>query len=184
MEALPYKDVTIKARLINAEEIEKIIQEQNSQFIGLDIQTDHYFLVSKGKLKFRKGVIENLIAHYERVASNGLEKTIVYRYERNPSQEQIEELFRKHKLIGKTRKVRKIYRIDNIKIHIDLLPGGDNFIEIEAIDKDNTFSMNELSAQCLEMKSVLGLPDNALIKTGYFNNLSDNTIAPGIETAT
>lgn len=167
MKSLAYKDFTIKATLKNSEAIEAAIQEMNAMFVGLDTQTDHYFSVSKGKLKLREGVIENLITHYERVFENGLERTIVYRYEINPSKSQIDELFGKYTKIGTTQKERKIYKIDLVKIHLDRLPDGMEFIEIEAMDINNDFSIQELQEHCLSMKLKLGLPDNSLIQTGY-----------------
>lgn len=51
------------------------------EFIGLDLQTDHYFEIEKGKLKWREGTVENLITHYERIDDSGMERTIVYRYD-------------------------------------------------------------------------------------------------------
>ncbi len=162
-----YKDITIKARLINADQIEKIIQSMNARFIGKDLQTDRYFETPKGKLKWREGLIENLITHYERSKENGVEKTIVYRYDLNPSPELIEDLFKNHTHIGTIKKERKIYKLNNIKIHIDKLPNNEEFIEIEAIDLKNEFTIEELRTQCQSLKEKLIINDSDLVPTGY-----------------
>lgn len=167
MTPLPYKDFTIKARVSNHEKIEKTLQSLNAEFIGTDFQTDHYFETEKGKLKWREAVIENLITHYERLHDSGIERTVVYRYDLNPSQNQIQELRQNHKLIGVTQKQRKIYQLHNVKIHLDKLPNDEEFIEIEAIDRDNKFSADELRTQCMEVMSKLGILESDLIQTGY-----------------
>ena len=44
---------------------------------------------------------------------NNTEKTLVYRYEVNPSELQIQYLFSTKELIGKTQKKRKLYKLKN-----------------------------------------------------------------------
>jgi len=141
----------------------------NSKYIGLDNQTDYYFETSKGKLKLRQGTIENLITHYERVILDDIEKTIVYRYDKDPTVDQINQLRINYKQIGTIQKDRKIYTVDNVKIHLDRFRDGQCFIEIEAIDQTDNFTDNELREQCLTMKSRLGIADNDLVRTGYLN---------------
>lgn len=165
---LVYKDFTIKALLRNRAAVLKIIQGLNAECMGLDKQTDHYFRVSRGKLKYREGSVENLITHYERVDEQGIERTIVYRYDIDPAEELIGELFRRHHKIGITVKERMIFKAGNIKIHIDKLPGGEEFIEIEAIDAEGAYSVDDLRDQCLMMRLKLEIQETDLIKTGYF----------------
>jgi adenylate cyclase class 2 len=167
IDSLLYKDFTIKARLDNVEKMEKVLFALKAEYIGEDFQVDHYFQTEKGRLKWREGTIENLITHYERFHDLGLERTTVYRYDLNPSAEQIQELEQKHKLVGVITKQRKIYQLLNVKIHLDKLPSGEEFIEIEAIDRDNQLSVDKLRKQCLEVKSKLHIRESDLIQTGY-----------------
>ncbi|HYK75891.1 MAG TPA: CYTH domain-containing protein [Daejeonella sp.] len=164
-----YKDFTLKSVLRNVALTEELVKNlPNVHFIGLDVQTDHYFETSKGKLKLRQGIIENLITHYERITEHGIERTFVYQYDLNPPQQQIDELFRTRKKIGEIRKQRKIYLAGHIKFHIDQLTDGMEFIEIEAIDRENLFTKEELAEQCRVMQVQLGILDSDLVKTGYF----------------
>lgn len=167
MTPLSYKDFTIKARISDPLRIEDLLKKMDAQNLGTDHQIDTYFKVEKGKLKWRKGTIENLITHYERIAENGLEKTIVYRYDLNPSEEKILMLFSTYQKLGILEKERKIFFIDNIKIHLDKTKDGNTFLEIEASDENNKRSLKELHEQCLNIKDVLKISDSDLMKTGY-----------------
>ena len=163
---MAYKDYTIKAKLEDMQLLERRLREINAVFVGVDHQVDHYFETLSGKLKWREGTIEKLITHYERVVEQGVERTIVYRYDLNPSDEEINEL-RLRRQIATIRKLRKIYLVGNVKIHLDQLPDGQQFVEIEAIDRNNAFRNEDLRNQCLATKSRLGIPDEDMIPTGY-----------------
>ena len=166
---IAYKDFTIKAKVADFSSIENALQNLNPTFVGIDRQKDTYFKVPKGKLKLRQGTIENLITKYERVDVEGVEKTTVYQYDLNPTEEQISKIFREHEVIGIIEKERKIYFLGNIKIHLDKTRGDKTFIEIEAIDADDSKSAEELRRQCLGMKEKLGILDSQLTKTGYLS---------------
>lgn len=161
-----YKDYTIKAKLDDTQLLEMRLREIDAVFVGLDHQVDHYFETSNGKLKWREGTIEKLITHYERVVEQGVERTIVYRYDLNPSEEEINEL-RLRRQIATIRKQRKIYLVGNVKVHVDQLPDGQQFVEIEAIDRTNAFRNEDLRNQCLAIKTRLGIPDEDMVRTGY-----------------
>ncbi|MDL5050181.1 hypothetical protein QQ054_29680 [Oscillatoria amoena NRMC-F 0135] len=87
-----YKDFTIKASVKDFAPIEGILTNMNAHYAGLDEQTDYYFETHVGKLKLRQGTIENVIIHYRRALENGIERTTVYRYDKNPGPEQINHL--------------------------------------------------------------------------------------------
>ena len=162
-----YKDYTIKAKVNSRKEIENTLALLNSKFIGVDKQTDTYFETSQGKLKLRQGTIENLITHYERIHDGEAEKTHVYRYDVNPTEEEIAKLKSLHPVIGIVKKERKIYFIDHIKIHLDRLENEEEYIELEAIDRQNQYSNEELKRQCLEVKEKLGIRESDIVQTGY-----------------
>ena len=166
---LPYKDFTIKACISNPKTIESILAKLHAHFLGTDHQKDTYFNIANGKLKYRQGIIEHLITHYERTSEDGIEKTIVYRYDLNPSPDQVMELYSQHKTVAVIEKQRKIFYIGNVKIHLDQL-AEQYFVEIEAIDRTNTLSAEELRRQCLDIKEKLLITEKDLIKTGYFDD--------------
>ncbi len=170
MQPLDYKDYTLKARVTDLDIFHARLKKLNATFVGTDHQRDHYFATTKGKLKWRQGAIENLITHYERIAEQGAERTIVFRYDLHPTPEDIEQLQRSTKLVLVIQKTRHIYLIEHVKVHLDHLPSGDQFIEIEAIDRSNRFSYSELMQHCFDLQQKLGILPENLIPTGYFSS--------------
>jgi adenylate cyclase class 2 len=167
MQQLAYRDFTLKAVLSDSQSVVNLLKKAEATFLGVDHQTDTYFETEKGKLKLRLGTIENLITHYERISENGFESTVVYRYDKDPTPAEIEELHQHHRVIGKTEKERSIYFLSNVKIHLDRLPDGQEFIEIEAMDTENSFSDFELKEQCHTLRQALEISEEQLILTGY-----------------
>ncbi|MFN6088439.1 MAG: CYTH domain-containing protein [Cyclobacteriaceae bacterium] len=171
MNSLPktYKDFTLKALAPDFEPLEDLLKNCGALFLGVDEQKDTYFQTDTGKLKLREGTIENLITHYERILEEGIERTVVYRYDVNPSAIEIENLITNYKTIGTVKKERSIYLLDIHKIQLDRLDQGD-FLEIESIDREEKFTTEELRKRCLELKEKLGIADGDLVPTGYFRN--------------
>jgi adenylate cyclase class IV len=170
MQPLHYQDFTLKAKVDDLIRIEQQLIELQATFHGHDYQTDYYFRTAKGKLKYRAGKIEKLITHYERIFSGGLEETIVYRYDLNPTEAEIQKLLATQTQIGIVKKERKIFFIDDIKIHLDTLEDGKHFIEIEAIDREKKWTTDHLKNKCLELQMRLKIPDTDLIPTGYLKS--------------
>ncbi|WP_421871646.1 CYTH domain-containing protein [Marinoscillum sp.] len=167
---MTYKDITLKARIDNPRELQRLLQDL-AEYKGLDHQVDTYFETTEGKLKWRQGTIENAIMHYERHQENGVERTTVYRYDQNPTRQAIDELKATQKAIGQIKKRRHIYFQNHLKIHLDQLPTGEHFLEIEAIDQSGMLSDELLLKECLNLKEQLRINDAQLIATGYFKNL-------------
>ncbi len=164
---LNYLDCTLKARIKHVEDLTCRLIELGAQYMGLDRQHDTYFEVPHGKLKYRKGTLGTLITHYERTVVDLVEKTQVYRYDVNPSEDEIRKLFLNFKVVGETEKSRTLYQLNNVTIHLDDLPDGNSFIEVEAKDFGNEKSPSELQSQCLELFQRLGIPKSDYIPTGY-----------------
>jgi predicted adenylyl cyclase CyaB len=164
---LNYKDVTQKARLANADVIASALIAMGASFVGEDHQHDIYFQVQNGKLKFRQGTLSTLITHYERIIVGPLEKTHVYRYDVNPSEAEVQLLFATAERIGETHKIRKQYQFQNVTVHLDELPNGENYIEVEAKDYSNSFSEEDLQSQCKDLFEKLGIASVDLMQTGY-----------------
>ncbi|UOQ73478.1 class IV adenylate cyclase [Hymenobacter cellulosilyticus] len=143
---MTYQDFTLKARLRDRAFVEERLLALGFTYIGLDEQRDTYFLVSQGKLKLRQGTIENLITHYERLPDRATEKTVVYVYDLNPSAQQIADLYAAHEVVGIVEKSRRIYRLGNVKVHLDTTADQTEFLEIEVFDHTNTKPAPELEA--------------------------------------
>ena len=52
-------------------------------------------------------------------------------------------------------------------IHLDELPNGENYIEVEAKDYSNLYAETDLQQKCKALFEKLGISTNALVETGY-----------------
>ncbi len=164
---LNYLDFTLKARLLNKQLVEQNLIELGAHFLGIDKQHDFYFQTDKGKLKYRKGTLGTLVTHYERFLVDNCEKTQVYRYDQNPSEESVKQLYLTHELVGETQKIRTLYQLENVTFHLDELPDGQLFIEVEAKDYGQQFSEVDLRNQCAKLFKILGIREEDVRQTGY-----------------
>ncbi len=164
-----YADITIKARCLSTADAEAILQQHNAEYKGLDVQTDTFYDVDFGKLKLRKGTIENVLIHYNRVWVGGAKQTEVMMYLKNPGDETMKAVCGDLEVISELRKMRKIYFIDNVKFHLDQVEGHGQFIEIEAIDLDGSIGTETLKQQCDYYKDLLQIEDDDLINDSYID---------------
>jgi adenylate cyclase, class 2 len=143
-------NIEIKAKTTRTEALKKILFEHGATTQGIDYQEDIYFEVPKGRLKLRRGNIENSLIFYERKETAGLKKSeielLLLDEKTSPNFERILE-----KSLGikvKVQKTRQIFWIENIKFHLDEVAELGHFVEIEAIDSDGSIGETELRRQC------------------------------------
>ena len=118
------KNLEFKAKVEDIEKYERKLLSLNPKFNGLDHQIDTYFNVSKGRLKLREGNIENSLINYNRenVADTKKSDIILFQHEPDKALKEILTLQLGVKIT--VDKKRKIYFIDNVKFHFDIV---DNF---------------------------------------------------------
>ena len=169
-------NIEIKALCSNKEQIRKILQEKNADFVGIDRQTDTYFKVKKGRLKLREGNIENCLIYYDREDISGPKKSDVslFPIQKNSSLKQI--LLNSFEILVKVKKTREIYFIDNIKFHLDEVESLGDFVEIEAIDKNREIGAKTLLKQCREYLKLFKIKEQDLIENSYSEILLDNEL--------
>jgi predicted adenylyl cyclase CyaB len=68
-------------------------------------------------------------------------------------------------------KQREIYFIDNVKFHLDNVPGLGSFVEIEAIDANGTVGKEKLLEQCEYYMDKLSIQKEDLISLSYSDML-------------
>ncbi|MEK6835873.1 MAG: class IV adenylate cyclase [Nanoarchaeota archaeon] len=162
-----YQIIEIKATHNDHNYVRNILKFRNAVFIGLDHQIDIYFNVTNGRLKLRKGNIENNLIYYKREDKAGpkLSKPILFKS--NPESELEEILTKSLGVLIVVDKTREIYFIDNIKFHLDNIKNLGSFVEIEAIDKEDKFSSDDLSKQCQEYIALFKISKESLISVSY-----------------
>lgn len=160
-----------KARTGRLHEQEGILQQNNPRYIGEDHQRDTYFNVPNGRLKLREGNIENSLIHYVRTNTAGAKQSdvILYQHEPNAALKQILATALGIKTVVDKR--RKIYFIDNVKFHFDVVEGLGTFVEVEAIDKDGTIGLEKLKEQCAHYAALLGIGAEDYLAESYSDML-------------
>jgi predicted adenylyl cyclase CyaB len=161
------KNFEFKAKVSNLEEYENKLLKLKPYFRGTDHQTDTYFNVKTGRLKLREGNIENSLINYERenIADSKLSNIILYKHEPDIALKNI--LIKQLGVKTIVYKLRKIYFIDNIKFHFDIVENLGTFIEVEAIDNKDEFTVEELKKQCDKYFDFFELKKSDLIDKSY-----------------
>jgi predicted adenylyl cyclase CyaB len=150
-------NIEFKAKAKDIAALEKMLLQHNPLFIGEDHQIDTYFNVEKGRLKLREGNIENALIHYEREDFAGAKSSHILLYQHQPDKTLKEILIKTLGVKAIVDKRRKIYFINNVKFHFDIVEGLATFVEVEAIDKDGTIGKEKLQAQCDEYAALFGI---------------------------
>jgi adenylate cyclase, class 2 len=156
-----------KAKANHITDLENKLLSLNPQFIGTDHQIDTYYNVAQGRLKLREGNIENSLIHYERsdFASAKQSSIILYQHHPNNSLKQILEKVHGVKVV--VDKKRKIYFIDNVKFHFDTVDQLGTYVEVEAIDKDGSYSIEKLKEQCDYYANFFNIQEQDFISQSY-----------------
>ncbi len=161
------KNFEFKARVDDVGFYEQKLLTLNPVYKGEDHQIDTYFNAPKGRLKLREGTIENALINYQRENSADAKLSEVILYQHTPDKALKDILTAQLGVKIVVDKIRKIYFIDNVKFHFDLVVGLGTFIEVEAIDDKEQFTIAELKAQCDKYFSFFKLEKSNLIDKSY-----------------
>ena len=172
---MPHLNIEIKARCNDHAPIRELLKTHGADFRGTDDQTDTYFKCANGRLKLRQGNIECNLIHYHRPDQAGPKASEVTLFKPGEDHETLRRLLTAAMGVEVVvTKLREISFIDNVKFHLDTVPGLGAFIEIEAIDFYGTIGAEELEAQCHFYMNLLGINDIDLIKVSYSDMLLTN----------
>jgi len=133
---------------------------------------DTYFNITNGRLKLREGTIENSLIHYYRINNKGIKKSEVTLYQHEPDKNLKDVLTKALGIKTIVDKERKIYFIDNVKFHFDLVSELGAFIEVEAIDKEGSIGMDKLKEQCNYYIELFDITQDQFIAESYSDLLA------------
>lgn len=156
-----------KANTKKLEALETKLLELNPTFIGKDHQVDTYFNVSKGRLKLREGNIENSLIYYERNNVAGAKQSDVLLYNHSPQKSLKDLLVKVHGVKVIVNKKRKIYFIENVKFHFDIVENLGTYVEVEAIDSEGNISVEVLKKQCQKYAELFGINEDDYVSESY-----------------
>lgn len=160
-------NVEIKAQCHHAGKMRDWLMANKADYNGTDHQTDTYFLVPEGRLKLRQGNIENSLIHYVRNNQAGPKDSHVTMTKVENGTGLHEVLSKALGVLVEVKKSREIYFIENVKFHLDEVPGLGYFVEIEAIDMDGSLGQEYLLRQCEFYMEALGIAESDLQDFSY-----------------
>ncbi len=170
---MSHLNIEIKAHCQAPEKVRKILLEKQAEFKGVDHQIDTYFQCPNGRLKLREGSIEKHLIFYQRADGLQPKASHVNLYKPNESADLRTLLTNALDIKVIVDKQRGIYFIENVKFHIDEVKDLGSFVEIEAIDSDNTIGEAKLLEQCQFYMKLLGIGEEDLISNSYSDMLLD-----------
>jgi adenylate cyclase class 2 len=165
-------NVELKARCDDPERVRRVLADAGATFHGVDAQRDVYFTVPAGRLKLRRGTIERALVFYQRGDQAGSRRSAVTMARLEAMAPELDQALEEtlsaalgvHAVVEKRREIRFV---DNVKFHLDEVPGLGAFVEIEAIDLDGTRGEVRLRAQCETWQERLGLAPADLVADSY-----------------
>lgn len=160
-------NIEFKAKVENIAILEAKLKTLAPTFIGIDHQIDTYFNVPKHRLKLREGNIENALIYYERENTAASKESKILLYQHQPNQTLKQILIETLGIKVVVDKQRSIYFIDNVKFHFDTLKNFGTFVEVEAIDKDDTIGKEKLQQQCDYYFNFFALKQDQLQQYSY-----------------
>ncbi len=78
-------------------------------------------------------------------------------------------------------KVRRIYFVDNVKFHFDRVEGLGEFLEVEAIDNQGSFSREQLMQQCAYYAGIFDIQPADYIKQSYSDMMLERSSSPDMK---
>ncbi len=167
------KNFEFKAKVENIEKYENKLLTLSPKFQGIDHQIDTYFNAQHGRLKLREGNIENSLINYDRQNVSGSKESQIILYQHQPDVALKNILTRQLGIKIIVDKKRKIYFIDNIKFHFDIVKNLGTFIEVEAIDNSEEFTSEELKSQCEKYFDFFELTEENTVDKSYSDLIMD-----------
>ena len=156
-----------KAKADDINGLEKKLLTLDPKYIGEDNQVDTYFNVATGRLKLREGNIENSLIYYERINTAGAKQSDILLYQHQPGKALKEILIKVNGIKAVVDKKRKIYFIDNVKFHFDVVEELGTFVEVEAIDNNGGIGIEKLKEQCNFYANFLEIKSEDYIALSY-----------------
>ena len=163
--------IEIKAVCTDHDALREKLLSFNPDFKGVDHQVDTYFRVPNGRLKLRRGNIENTLIAYGRPNVAGPKLSNVNLYKPQKADALFSVLSSSLEVLVEVDKEREIYFIDNVKFHIDTVKGLGTFMEIEAIDTTGEIGREKLQEQCAHYMDELNVREGDLVDRSYSDML-------------
>lgn len=167
------KNIEIKARYPDLGKAEDIARGLGAKFLGKDLQRDTFFNVPKGRLKLRESSLTgNILIPYLRSDQKEAKEA---RYVLLPVKDVSTTKALFSEILGErliVEKTRRIYLLENIRIHLDEVTNLGNFLEFEAvIDAEHPEEKSQAALD--ELLEKFGVEVEDLIAGAYADLLQE-----------
>ncbi len=169
---MSFLNIEIKAYCPDPQAAEQYLLQAGARYAGLDTQVDTYFHVPDGRLKLRRGQIENNLIYYRRPDQEGPKASsfLLYPVQESEKLETILTASLGVKVVVEKR--RKIFFLEHTKFHIDEVPGLGHFVEIEVSNLHHpTLSEAQMQDDCQNYMKALGIETHHLLCRSYSDML-------------
>jgi adenylate cyclase class 2 len=161
-------NIEFKARMRDEKRVRAALESLNPHVAGTDHQVDTYFNTPTGRLKLRQGNIENSLIFYQRENSAKVRPSRVLLCEfSDPAQTRTlkKVLAAALGVAAVVDKVREIYFVDNVKIHLDRVRRLGKFLEVEAFVRNG--NLRRARKQAERMKEMFGVLPKDILSHSY-----------------
>lgn len=159
-------NIEIKARLTH-DRAPKIAQALGGKCLGTDHQIDTYFCCAQGRLKLRESSLSGAyLVPYMRPDEHGPKKSeyvLIPVPDASVCKRLLSTILGVDTVIDK---MREIYLIDNVRVHIDAVSGLGNFFELEAVYNDVSQEASE-HQKVNDLMNKFEIQDSDLLTGSY-----------------
>jgi adenylate cyclase class 2 len=157
-------NIEFKARMRDEKRVRAALETLRPRVAGTDHQIDTYFHIPAGRLKLRQGNIENALIFYHRenTARVRTSRVLLCQFTDTAQTRMLKKVLAAALgVVAVVDKVREIYYVDNVKIHLDRVRGLGKFLEVEAFVKKGILRRGRKQAE--DLKKLFGvLPEDIL----------------------
>ncbi len=168
-------NLEIKARCADLPAARAVAERLATRHLGIDEQTDTYFVTRKGRLKLRESSLSgSCLIPYLRPDQTGPKRAD---YQILPVPDAAHLLRTLGEILGVHRVVRKrreVFLVDNVRIHLDEVEQLGTFLELEAVFDGSTASEAVQQKKLLALMQELGVSDEDLVDVSYEGLLGDS----------
>lgn len=161
-------NIEFKARIRDERRVRAALGSMHPRVAGTDHQIDTYFNTPSGRLKLRQGNIENALIFYQREDRSQVRPSRILLCEFSDMREMQTlktVLVSALGVAAVVDKVREIYYMDNVKIHLDRVRWLGKFLEVEAFVKEG--SLRHARKQAERIKELFGVHPQDILPHSY-----------------
>ncbi|XP_021198892.3 uncharacterized protein LOC110382578 [Helicoverpa armigera] len=174
------RNVEIKAKITDYDNICKIAQELSGGPAKIINQDDTFYKVNEGRLKMR--IYEDssaTLVRYDRSDEGGPKlsnyELLNFSVEDKDKAKLLDDMLKKCLGIrGRVVKERKLFMVDQTRIHIDTVEDLGNYMELEVVLRPEQ-TLEEGQAIARDLQNKLGVKDEDLIECAYVDLLDKKT---------